>query len=143
MLGHHQLHDAFVVQVIAHIDKHFINHGFLSRNDFQPLAVRIEVILFMVVDCDGYVRISTEIFLQDIVIMGIERSAVHDGLQMFSDIVPDNDKHVRRVVFCVLGKDFNRVPYGVLCVFRSQQHFIFAWFRIGIERILFSGINDS
>ena len=87
MLGYHQLHHTFVVQVVSHIDEHLVYKGFPACYDFQSLAIGIEIILLAVVDGYRYVRISAKVFLQDIIVMGIERLAVHDGLQVFTDVI--------------------------------------------------------
>ena len=124
MLRHHQLHHAFIVQVVTHIHKHLVDEGLPTGNDFQTLAIGVEVILFVIVDRHRNVRISTEVLLEDIVVMDIERLAVHDGLQMLADVVADNDKHVRRVVLRILRKNLNGVPDRILGLFRGQQHLV-------------------
>ena len=136
MLRHHQLHHAFIVQVVTHIHKHLVNEGLPTGNDFQTLAIGVEVILFVIVDRHRNVRISAEILLEDIIVMDIERLAVHDGLQMLADVVADNDKHVRRVVLRILRKNLNGVPDRILGLFRGQQHLVPARLGVGIERIL-------
>ena len=143
MLGYHQLHHTFVVQVVSHIDEHLVYKGFPACYDFQSLAIGIEIILLAVVDSYRYVRISAKVFFQDIIVMGIERLAVHDGLQVFTDVITDNDKHVRRVVLRILGKDFNGVPDRILGILRSQQNLVYAGFCIGVERVLLPRIDNS
>ena len=143
MLSYHQLHHTFVVQVVSHIDEHLVYKGFPACYDFQSLAIGIEIILLAVVDSYRYVRISAKVFFQDIIVMGIERLAVHDGLQVFTDVITDNDKHVRRVVLRILGKDFNGVPDRILGILRSQQNLVYARFCIGVERVLLPRIDNS
>ena len=74
--------------------------------------------------------------------MGIERLAVHDGLQVFTDVIADDDKHVCRVVLRILGKDFNGVPDRILGILRSQQNLVYAGFCIGVEWILLPRIDN-
>ena len=63
MLCHHQLHHAFIMQIIPHIDKYLVDNCFPTGYDFQSLAIGVKVILLIVVDRNRNVRISTEIFL--------------------------------------------------------------------------------
>lgn len=143
VLCYHQLHHTFVVQVVSHIDEHLVYKGFPACYDFQSLAIGIEIILLAVVDGYRYVRISAKVFLQDIIVMGIERLAVHDGLQVFTDVIADDDKHVCRVVLRILGKDFNGVPDRILGILRSQQNLVYAGFCIGVEWVLLPRIDNS
>ena len=115
---------------------------FLRAMIFQSLAIGIEIILLAVVDGYRYVRISAKVFLQDIIVMGIERLAVHDGLQVFTDVIADDDKHVCRVVLRILGR-ISMVCRTGYWVFSVVSRTSYAGFCIGVEWVLLPRIDNS